>query len=133
MRIINLAWLSDAWAAMKKRSRNSRLWKGLTRNSAVERRRNPEVEPLNNHSAMAEGSLLKTYSGQRVLLVCLLLSVCLAPALAQRSKGPRDPGSLAGADAGLTQAARDSLNTAVAALQANSLVEAERAARAAVA
>ena len=62
-----------------------------------------------------------------------ILALCAVPVLAQRAPGQRQSSATQVASAGgLTPAAKNSLDAAVAALQSNALVEAERQARAAV-
>src|SRR5262245_51822502 len=70
-----------------------------------------------------------------LLLFLLVISFSFLNAFAQRSRSTRQPGAgqLTTNDPGLTESVRNSLDAAVAALQTNSLSDAERAARAAVA
>src|SRR5215831_10471790 len=78
---------------------------------------------------------LTTTSCRLPLLFLLVVSFSFSTAVAQRGmsahqRGARQPSTN---DAGLTPAARSSLDAALAALETNSLSDAERAARAAVA
>ena len=96
---------------------------------------NESGRTMTRHTKKQEAARLTLCSCRLLLLFFLAFSFCLSEAAAQRATGLRKP--VAGpassdADTSLTPSARNALNVAVAALQANALGDAERAARAAV-
>src|SRR5439155_5481318 len=73
------------------------------------------------------------FIARRVVILCAFgVLLCPEATPGQRSKGSRDPVTPSVSDPGLSAVAREALNVAVAALQSNSLAQAERAARVAV-